>query len=121
MALRVNVECHLVVGDSFVRKLPDEVTGDGSAELPAEFCGQRAGVVEERVAGDCRRVVEILLAFREGLTDIVAQLVLHGISPQNKGAAEIRFPLLEYRTEIEEEDVIFADGEIGWIFSIRKK
>jgi hypothetical protein len=34
MVFRVHIQCHLVVRNSFVRKLADEMARNGSAELP---------------------------------------------------------------------------------------
>jgi hypothetical protein len=66
-------------------------------------------------------VFEVLLTIRECRLDVVSHLELEGIGAKNERPAEIRFPLLKDRPEIEKEDVVFPDGEVGRIFGVRKE
>jgi hypothetical protein len=48
-------------------------------------------------------------------------LELQRIGAENKCPAKVRLPLLEDGAQIEEEDVVFTDSEVGRIFSVGKK
>src|ERR1700683_1142906 len=121
MTVRMNVECHFVLGNPLVRELPDEVSGDRAAKLPSVLNCQRLGMAEEFAAGDVRAFLEISLSVRERLTNVFSQFVLYGIGAENVGSAEVCFPFLKYRTEIQEQDVVSSDGQVGRVFGIRQQ
>ena len=54
MTVRMNIKSHLVAGNSFVWKLPDQVTRDGAAELPAIFVRKRHSMRKEFAGGNVR-------------------------------------------------------------------
>src|SRR5665213_746164 len=92
--------------------------GDGSAKFPSKLHGKRLGIAIEFAAGDLRMVVEILLACGEGVADILLELVFAGVGAKNERSAKVRLPLLEDRAQIEEENVVGANGQLGRVFRI---
>src|SRR5271163_3371636 len=117
----MNVESDLVVSDPFMRKVTNKVSGDSAAELPPELCSDGLYVSEEFLAGKVWVFVEVPFALSERLFHIILHFVLQRIVPDHKGTSEIRLPLLEDRAEIEEEDVVLANREIGRIVVVRQQ
>src|ERR1700733_9800456 len=121
MTVRVNVERHLVLGNPFMGKLSDKVTGNRAAKLPSVLNCQRLGIAVKFAAGDVWLPLEISLPVREPLTHVFSQFVLYGIRAQNIGSPEVCFPFLENRSQIQEQDVVSSDGQVGRVFSIRQQ
>src|SRR5271156_2980533 len=92
----MNVQGYFVVGNSFVGKLSDEMTGDGAAKFPAIVFSQFLSVLENRGPGDVRTVVEILFAVCESLSDVIAKFQLDWIGTEYKRPSKIGFPRLEH-------------------------
>src|ERR1700733_782764 len=119
MTVRMNVECHFVIGNPFVRELSDEVSGDRAAKLPSVLNGQRLGMAVEFAAGDVRALLKMSFPVRERLADVFSQFVLCGIGAENVGSTEVCFPFLKYRSKVQEQDVVSSEGQVGRIFSVR--
>src|ERR1700678_164199 len=117
----MNVKRHLIVSDSFVRKLPDEMSSDGAPKLPVVFRSERFDVMEEFAAGNVGMVFEILLALHKCRLDVLTHLELQRDGADNECAAKIRFPLLEDGAEVEKEDVVFTDGMVRRILGVGKE
>jgi hypothetical protein len=57
MAIKMDVKRHLIVRDLLMWKLPDEIAGDWTAELPTEFVRKRYRIGRKLVCCDvgCQR------------------------------------------------------------------
>src|ERR1700742_3618991 len=121
VALGMNVERHLIVCDPFVRKLPDQMSGDRSPKLPVVFPGQRFNIVEEFTAGNAGVIVEELLTVRERRLYVLAHLEFQWIGAENEGPSKVCLPLLEDRAKVEEKDVVFTNGVVRRIVGVRKE
>src|ERR1700761_5409126 len=99
----MDVKRHLIVGDLLMGELSDQVTRDGTAELPAEPGRERLRIQKQLPAGDRGMFVEVSFAGGEGLFDVVLHLELGWIGADDECTSKVCFPLLENRTEVEEE------------------
>jgi hypothetical protein len=64
-------------------------------------------------------LLEMLLALKKSLSDVIAQLQLDRIGTQDEGSSEIGFPRLKNRPQIQKQDIVFTNGQIGRILVIR--
>ncbi len=100
-----------------MRKLSDQVTRDDTTEMPAGRFTELHHMVEQvRPPGDLRVPVEEVPSRVPDPREVIAQRQLaRVVPPEHEGAAEIGFPFLEDRSEVDEHDVVVGDGEVGWI------
>src|ERR1700733_2604879 len=116
--VRMNIQRDLISGNSLMRKMPDQMSSDRSAIFPAIFCGEFVGGTIQLVRPDVGMALEVLLPIRKRLLNIVAKLELHRIGAHDKRAPEIRFPFLEHGTEIEKQNVVRTNLQIGRILIV---
>jgi hypothetical protein len=119
IALRMNVQRDFIASDPLVGEMPDDVSRDRTAKLPAVCFRKGTGVRKEFARGNVGPIVEIALPLRERGADVAAQLVLHRIASENERAPEIGFPGLEDRTEVQEHDIVVADRQVRRVLAIR--
>ena len=120
-AVRMNVERHLIAGNLFMRKLPDQVPRNPSAELPSELLRKRDHMCKKLVGRDLRRLVEVSPPLRKRRADIVPQFELLRIGPDHERPPEIRLAVLKDRSEIEKKNVVLADCQVRWILVVGRK
>src|SRR5580698_47497 len=119
--VRMNIQRDFVSGNSLMRKMPDQMSSDRSAIFPAIFCGEFVRVTIQLIGFDLRMVLVVLLPLGKRFAAIVAKLELHRLGDHNKRAAKVSLPLLKYGAEIEKQDVIFADRQIGRILIVGRE
>jgi hypothetical protein len=118
LVLRMDIESDFVPCDLLVRKHANKVSCDGAAILPASLLGQSLRVAVQFHAGDIKVFLKIVFAAGECLCDVAAKFLLERIISDHEGAAEVSFPLLENRTEVEKYDVILGNRQIWRILII---
>src|ERR1700733_1449972 len=79
VAVGMDIQGHLVTGNFFMRKLPNQVPRDRTTVFPAVVLGQGLRVAVEFTSRDMRMLVKILLAGCNRLAYIPAQLAFHWI------------------------------------------
>src|SRR6185312_16942435 len=94
--VRMHVQRNLVSRNSLVWEMPDQMSRDRSAVFPSVFRGEFVRVTIELVRFDVGMRLEVLLAVRKTLFDVVAQLQFHRVRTHNERPAEIRFPFLKH-------------------------
>jgi hypothetical protein len=92
-----------------VRKLPDQVSGDRAAKLPAVFSGKGDGVGIKLVCGNLWILFEVPFPIGKCLRHIIAHLEFGGIRSDDKRATEIRFVLLKLGVWIKKENIVLGN------------
>ena len=65
--------------------------------------------------------VEVLTALGPDARQVVAQGVLARVVAEHERAPEVGLPLLEYRTEVAEHDVVAGDDAVRRVFPVRRQ
>jgi len=89
--------------------------GDVAAPPETLGAGRLDGEVEQLGAGDVGMVVEVVAPGLPHPWERIAEGVFVRVVAEHVGAAEVGFPFLEDRTEVEENDVVGGDGPIRWM------
>ena len=116
--LGMDIKSDLVPCDLLVRENANQMSGDGSAVLPARCLRQLLGVRVQFGRRDLRMLLKILLAAGKRLFDVAAEFSFERIVAYNVGPAEICLPFLEHRAEVEKDNVVLTNREVWRIFII---
>src|SRR5882672_6043933 len=121
VVLGMNVERDLVACNFLVWEYAYQMSGNWAAVLPARLFRQLAGILMQFRSGDIDALLKVLLASRESLFYVTAQLLFHGIAANDVRSAKVRFQLFEDGAKVEEHNVILCDSQVRRILIIRRQ
>src|ERR1700742_1663764 len=89
--------------------------GDVAAPPETLGAGRLDGEVEQLGAGDIGVVFEVVAPGLPYPRQCIADGQLVRVVAQHERAAEVGFPFLEDRTEVEDHDVVVSDDSVRWM------
>src|ERR1700747_2675711 len=96
-----------------MREVTNQVARRGRAELPTRSGRKPGNEVIELASRELRSVFEKFFATTKRHADVTYQPMLVRVVAEGIGAAEIGFPRIKHRAQVEEYDIIGGDAPVA--------